>query len=119
MGIVVAFESRRAESRKAGPDRVGRDGVGRDQAERVAHFCRCLLLERKRPGIAYEFIAIGLGMARAQVAEAVERLRRAGRAEVAEFPLRTRPHVIVAAVCRIDDVGAPPSGQRPTGSPMG
>jgi hypothetical protein len=114
MGIVVAFEKRKAEW-----DRAGREKAGTDHAERVARFCRCLLLDRKRPGIAYEFIAIGLGLARAQVAEAVERLRRAGRAETAEFRLRTRPHVVVTAVCRIDDVGAHPSGQRPTGSPMG
>ena len=98
MGDVVAFETKSAERRKAAKGRTAGD-----HAERVARFCRCLLLERRRPGVSLDHIAIGLGLEREQVVMAVEQLRRAGRAETAQFALRTRPHMIVTAIRRIDD----------------
>lgn len=98
MGDVVAFERSRTERKD-----VARRHAAGDHAERVAHFCRSILLERRRPGVALDHIAISLGLEREQVVEAVECLRRAGRAETAQFALRTRPHVIVTAVSRIDD----------------
>ncbi|WP_207460129.1 hypothetical protein [Azospirillum sp. SYSU D00513] len=74
-------------------------------AERVAALCRNRMLESGNGAVALLYIENSLASDPEQVLRAVRWLERTGRAEVREFSLRTRPHVTVPAVCRIDDIG--------------
>ena len=74
-------------------------------AERVATLCRNRMLESRTGAVAFLYIETHLDIDRSQLLRAIRWLEQAGRAEVRNFSLRTRPHVTVPAVCRIDDVG--------------
>lgn len=78
-------------------------------ADRVAKICRGCLLENATVAVSFDRIAYHLGSDRPTVERAVAWLERSRRVDVRAFSLRTRPHVRIPAVCRIDDV----EGQRP------
>ncbi|HSK38886.1 MAG TPA: hypothetical protein VK943_03880 [Arenibaculum sp.] len=83
-----------------------RDDAVSALAERVAVICRAHLLQPGAVGVPFDHIAYHLGADRPTVLKAIAWLERSRRVEVRNFTMRTRPHVIVPAVCRIDDVTA-------------
>lgn len=75
-------------------------------AERVAEVCRRRLLERPGGPVPLEHIAYQTSEPEFRVRAAVEWLRRQGRVDLGRYALRSRPHVAVEAVERIDDLSA-------------
>ncbi|WP_207485085.1 hypothetical protein [Arenibaculum pallidiluteum] len=75
-------------------------------AEKVADVCRRRLLERPRDPVPIEHIMDQTAAARPRVEAAVAWLSRAGRLHLGHYALRSRPHVAIDAVDRIDDVSA-------------
>ena len=77
-------------------------------AEKVAGACRNRLLEPKAVAVSFNHISEQLGTDPHLIQQAVAWLERNGRVEVRSFRLRSRPHVTIPAVCRIDDVNLCP-----------
>jgi hypothetical protein len=75
-------------------------------AEKVAEVCRCRLCERPRDPVPIEHIIAQTQSTRPRVEAAVAWLRREGRLHLGRYAMRSRPHVAVEAVDRIDDVSA-------------
>lgn len=73
-------------------------------AERVAVLCRNRLLDPRAAAVSFVHIGQQLDADEGAVRGAVAWLERVGRLELRDYSLRTRPHVVVPAVCRIDDV---------------
>jgi hypothetical protein len=93
MGIVVQF---------------GQEPGIPELAEKVAGACRNRLLEPKAVAVSFNHISEQLGTDPRLILKAVTWLESNGRAEVRSFRLRSRPHVSIPAVCRIDDVNLCP-----------
>ncbi|WP_114393928.1 hypothetical protein [Oleisolibacter albus] len=83
-------------------------------ADRVAAFCRGRLLEPGAVAVSLESIAWHLDLERSAVQDAVEQLADQRRITLRPFALRSRPHVVIQAVCGIDDVAAPGGGRQDT-----
>lgn len=83
-------------------------------ADRVAAFCRGRLLEPGTVAVSLDSIAWHLDLERDAVQDAVDRLAGQRRITLRPFSLRSRPHVVIQAVCGIDDVTAPDSGRQDT-----
>ncbi len=82
------------------------DGSVADLAERVADVCRRRLLERPGEPVPLQHIAYQTDEAPGRVRIAVRWLEREGRLGLGHYALRSRPHVEVDAVDRIDDLSA-------------
>jgi hypothetical protein len=83
---------------------LGQDRFIADLAERVARTCRNRLLDPTAVAVPFHYIGDQLGLDDRQIAKAVAWLERSGRAEVQDFRLKSRPHVRIPAVCRMDDI---------------
>ncbi|EWY38818.1 hypothetical protein N825_11440 [Skermanella stibiiresistens SB22] len=97
MGIVIEL------GKGFGPEAEPERGIP-ELAERVADACRNRLLERKAAAVSFNHISEQLGIDPRLVPRAVAWLERNGRAEVRDFKMRSRPHVTVLGICRIDDI---------------
>lgn len=90
---------------------LGQDNGIPELAERVAGACRNRLLERKTAAVSFNHISEQLGVDPRLVPKAVAWLQQNGRAEVRDFSMRTRPHVTVPGICRIDDIDCCPPAE--------
>ncbi|MFM2043477.1 MAG: hypothetical protein RLY86_2053 [Pseudomonadota bacterium] len=73
-------------------------------ADRLALLCRQHLLERPDHPVPIAHLVWELGSDTTLIQAALDRLRRTGRVQLARFPQRHRPHAMVEAVVRIDDL---------------
>ncbi|HZH28635.1 MAG TPA: hypothetical protein VEY95_15800 [Azospirillaceae bacterium] len=83
---------------------LGRGEDITDLANRVAKVCRNRLLDPNAVAVPFNHIRDQLGITDADVQRALAWLEANGRVEIRNYRLRTRPHVVVRAVCRVDDV---------------
>lgn len=78
-------------------------------AEKVADVCRRRLCERPHDPVPLEHIMSQTLESRLRIETAIAWLRRAGRLHVGHYAIRSRPHVAVDAVDRIDDLAIRPA----------
>jgi len=99
------------------PIPLGRHGEIAALAERVADVCRRRLCERPHDPVPIEHIMAQTLETRIRVQSAVAWLEREGRLHLGHYAMRTRPHVAIDAVDRIDDFTASPvrAAPRPKG----
>jgi hypothetical protein len=99
MGIVVQLGQNPGQDQNQGIPEL---------AEKVAGACRNRLLEPKAVAVSFNHISEQLGTDPRLILKAVTWLESQGRVEVRSFRLRSRPHVSIPAVCRIDDLNLCP-----------
>jgi hypothetical protein len=80
-------------------------------AEKVAGACRNRLLDPKAVAVSFNHISEQLGTDPRLIQKAVTWLESQGRVEIRSFRLRSRPHVSIPAVCRIDDLNLCPPAE--------